>query len=211
MQTLFAIHARLRANHFRRLSMLEKYINAAAKRVKADIVLKNATFVNTLTGKIEEGDIAISADRIVGIGSYEGQREYDVKGLYVLPGYIDSHVHIESSMLSPEEFASLVVPRGTTAIIADPHEITNVCGMAGVEYIYRASQSVPLDVHIQLPSCVPATPFEHSGAILSGKDIEANICRNEVFGLGEFMNFPGVINADPDVIKSWRRLTPQAK
>lgn len=181
--------------------MLEKYINAAAKRVRADIVLKNATFVNTLTGKIEEGDIAITADRIVGIGNYEGAKEYDVKGLYVLPGYIDSHVHIESSMLSPEEFASLVVPRGTTAIIADPHEITNVCGMAGVEYIYKASQSVPLDVHIQLPSCVPATPFEHSGAILSGKDIEANICRNEVFGLGEFMNFPGVIGADEDVVR----------
>ncbi len=181
--------------------MIEKYINSAAKRVKADTVLKNATFVNTLTGKIERGDIAITADRIVGIGAYSGVREIDVSGKVVLPGYIDSHVHIESSMLSPEEFASLVVPRGTTSIIADPHEITNVCGMAGVEYIYKASQSVPLDVHIQLPSCVPATPFETSGAILSGDDIAADICRSEVFGLGEFMNFPGVIGADPDVIK----------
>ena len=181
--------------------MLEKYIDAAAKRVKADIVLKNASFVNTLTGKVERGDIAVTADRIVGIGSYSGEREYDMAGLVVLPGFIDSHVHIESSMLSPEEFASLVVPRGTTTVIADPHEITNVCGMAGLEYIYKASLSVPLDVRIQLPSCVPATPFETSGAVLSGKDVEADICLNEVFGLGEFMNFPGVIGADADVIK----------
>ena len=181
--------------------MLEKYIDAAAKRVKADIVLKNASFVNTLTGKVERGDIAVTADRIVGIGSYSGEREYDMAGLVVLPGFIDSHVHIESSMLSPEEFASLVVPRGTTTVIADPHEITNVCGMAGLEYIYNASLSVPLDVRIQLPSCVPATPFETSGAVLSGKDVEADICLNEVFGLGEFMNFPGVIGADADVIK----------
>ena len=181
--------------------MLKKYIDAAAKRVKADIVLKNASFVNTLTGKVERGDIAVTADRIVGIGSYSGEREYDMAGLVVLPGFIDSHVHIESSMLSPEEFASLVVPRGTTTVIADPHEITNVCGMAGLEYIYKASLSVPLDVRIQLPSCVPATPFETSGAVLSGKDVEADICLNEVFGLGEFMNFPGVIGADADVIK----------
>ena len=181
--------------------MLEKYINAAAKRSKADIVLKNARFVNTLTGKIQAGDIAICGDRIVGIGSYEGQKEYDMSGLTVLPGFIDSHVHIDSSMLSPEEYAALVVPRGTTSVIADPHEITNVCGMDGVEYIYKASQSVPLDVHIQLPSCVPATPFETSGAILSGDDIAVGICRSEVFGLGEFMNFPGVIGADGDVIK----------
>lgn len=181
--------------------MIEKYIDAAAKRVKADIVLKNARFVNTLTRTIEEGDIAITADRIVGIGSYEGKKEYDMNGLIVLPGFIDSHVHIESSMLSPEEYASLVVPRGTTAIIADPHEITNVCGMDGLEYIYTASQSVPLDVHIQLPSCVPATPFETSGAVLSGDDIAKYISLDEVFGLGEFMNFPGVIGADKDVVK----------
>lgn len=190
-----------RAIHSVRTNMLEKYIDAAAKRTKADIVLKNGAFVNTLTGKTERGDIAITADRIVGIGAYEGRTEIDVSGKYVLPGYIDGHVHIESSMLSPEEFASLVVPRGTTSVIADPHEITNVCGMAGFEYMVKAAQNVPLDVHFQLPSCVPATPFETSGAILGGKDIEANICRGEVFGLGEFMNYPGVIGSDPDVIK----------
>ena len=192
------VHAK-RANA--RSIMLERFINAAAGRVKADVVLKNASYVNVFTGRVDKGDIAVVADRIVGIGSYEGEREIDVKGLTVLPGYIDGHVHIESSMLSPEEFASLVVPRGTTSVIADPHEITNVCGLDGLDYIYRASQSVPLDVHIQLPSCVPATPFETSGAVLTSKDIASAICRSEVFGLGEFMNFPGVISADGEVVK----------
>ncbi len=181
--------------------MLEKYINAAAGRVKSDVVLKNATYVNVLNGKIEEGDIAIVGERIVGVGNYSGNKEIDVKGLVVLPSYIDAHVHIESSQLSPEEYASLIVPRGTTTIIADPHEVTNVCGMAGAEYIAKASENVPLDVKVQLPSCVPATPFETSGAILSGKDIEENIDNNYIFGLGEFMNFPGVVYSDPDVIK----------
>ncbi|MBO5328357.1 MAG: adenine deaminase [Clostridia bacterium] len=181
--------------------MLEKYVNAAIKRSKADLVLKNATFVNVLNGKIEKGDIAIVDEKIVGIGSYEGQNEIDVKGLTVIPGYIDAHVHIESSQLSPEEFASLIVPRGTTTIIADPHEITNVCGMAGAEYIAKASKNVPLDVKVQLPSCVPATPFETSGAELFGKDIEEHINDDFIFGLGEFMNFPGVISAIPDVLK----------
>ena len=181
--------------------MIKQCIDAAANRVKADIVLRNASYVNVYTGRIEEGDIAIVGDRIVGVGAYEGKKEYDVKGLTVLPGYIDGHVHIESSQLSPEEFASLIVPRGTTTIIADPHEITNVCGMDGVDYIIRASKNIPLDVKVQLPSCVPATPFETSGATLSGKDIEEHICDDGVFGLGEFMNYPGVINADPDVVR----------
>lgn len=181
--------------------MLKKYIFAAAKRTKADIVLKNATFVNTLTGKIEKGDIAITADRIVGVGSYDGAVEYDMSGLVVLPGFIDGHVHIESSMLAPEPFAELVVPRGTTTIIADPHEITNVCGMDGFGYMAEAAKNTPLEVHFQLPSCVPATPFENSGAILSAKDIEAHICRSQVFGLGEFMNYSGVINCDEEALK----------
>lgn len=181
--------------------MLKQYIDAAAGRTKADIVLKHASYVNVYTGRTDKGDIAIVGDRIVGVGKYEGIKEYDVEGLTVLPGYIDGHVHIESSQLSPEEFASLIVPRGTTTIIADPHEITNVCGMDGVDYIIKASKNIPLDVKVQLPSCVPATPFETSGAILSGKDIEEHICDDGVFGLGEFMNYPGVIDADPDVIR----------
>ena len=181
--------------------MLEKYINAARRVIKADLVLKNTTYLDVFTGKLKKGDIAVAGEKIVGIGEYEGEKEIDCSALTVLPGYIDGHVHIESSQLSPEEFASLIVPRGTTTIIADPHEITNVCGMAGCEYIAKASENVPLDVKIQLPSCVPATPFETSGAVLNGKDIAENITNEYIFGLGEFMNYPGVLFCDKDVIK----------
>lgn len=181
--------------------MLERYISAAAGREKAELVLKNAAYLDVFCGVIRKGDIAVVGGKIVGIGSYEGEKELDVSHLTVLPGYIDGHVHIESSQLSPEEFASLIVPRGTTTIIADPHEITNVCGKAGCEYIAKASENVPLDVKIQLPSCVPATPFETSGAVLNGKDTEAILKEGYIYGLGEFMNYPGVINCDADVIK----------
>lgn len=181
--------------------MLEKYIRAARREVKADLVLKNAAYLDVFTGKIRKGDIAVVGDKIVGMGEYEGVTEIDCSSFTVLPGYIDGHVHIESSQLSPEEFASLIVPRGTTTIVADPHEITNVCGMAGCEYIAKASQNVPLDVLLQLPSCVPATPFETSGAVLAGKDIEENIGNDYIFGLGEFMNYPGVLSCDPDTLK----------
>ena len=181
--------------------MLEKYISAAAGREKAELVLKNAAYLDVFCGVIRKGDIAVVGGKIVGIGSYEGEKELDVSHLTVLTGYIDGHVHIESSQLSPEEFASLIVPRGTTTIIADPHEITNVCGKAGCEYIAKASENVPLDVKIQLPSCVPATPFETSGAVLNGKDTEAILKEGYIYGLGEFMNYPGVINCDADVIK----------
>lgn len=181
--------------------MIEKYIKAARRETKADLVLKNTTYVDVFTGTLKKGDIAIVGEKIVGCGEYEGVKEIDCKNLTVVPGYIDGHVHIESSQLSPEEFASLIVPRGTTTIIADPHEITNVCGMAGCEYIAKASQNVPLDIKIQLPSCVPATPFETSGAVLDGKDIAENITNSYIFGLGEFMNYPGVIYCDPNVIQ----------
>lgn len=181
--------------------MLKNLIDAAICRSQCDIVLKNASYVDVFSGDIKKGDIGIVGDRIIGVGDYSGKEEIDVTGLTVLPGYIDAHVHIESSQLSPEEFASLIVPRGTTTIIADPHEITNVCGMAGAEYIAKASENVPLDVKVQLPSCVPATPFETSGATLAGKDIRRHISDSYINGLGEFMNFPGVIYADPDVLE----------
>lgn len=191
--------------------MLEKYIKAARREIKADLVLKNASWLNVFQGRVEKGDIAIVGDRIVGTGEYSGEKEIDCSKLTVLPSYIDGHVHIESSQLSPEEFASLIVPRGTTTIIADPHEITNVCGMAGCEYISKAAESVPLDVKLQLPSCVPATQFETSGAILNGKDIEKNIKNDYIFGLGEFMNYPGVVNCDNDVLKKLEAAHAQDK
>lgn len=181
--------------------MLKRLIKAARREEKAELVLKNSTYIDVFSGKLQRGDIAIVGGRIAGVGSYEGVEEIDCSRYTLLPGFIDGHVHIESSQLSPEEFASLVVPRGTTSVIADPHEITNVCGIAGCEYIATASKNVPLDVYLQLPSCVPATPFETSGAILSGKDVVHNIKNEYVFGLGEFMNYPGVVNCDPDVLE----------
>ena len=180
--------------------MLEKYVKAAKRETPADLVLKNATYLDVFSGKLRKGDIAVVGDKIVGMGEYSGVEEIDCSGLTVLPGFIDGHVHIESSQLSPEEFASLIVPRGTTAIIADPHEIVNVCGMAGCDYIIKASRSVPLDVMLNLPSCVPATPFETSGATLSGKDTEKHIKRDEIFGLGEFMNYPALIGCDSEAL-----------
>ncbi len=181
--------------------MLKDYISAARRTQKAELVLKNATYADVFSGVLRKGDIAVTGGRIVGIGTYSGNEEIDCSNYTVLPAYTDGHVHIESSQLSPEEFAALVVPRGTAAIIADPHEITNVCGMEGCKYIAEASQRVPLSVFLQLPSCVPATPFETSGATLSGADIQNNIQNPYIFGLGEFMNYPGVINCDGDVLK----------
>lgn len=181
--------------------MLEQYIDAAVGRKKAETVLKNGRFVNVFTGEICEGDIAVEGGKIVGFGKYEGKTEYDLAGKIAVPGLIDAHVHIESSQLSPEEFARLVLPRGTTTAIADPHEITNVCGIAGAKYIADASKNTPLEVKVMLPSCVPATAFETSGATLTGADTEKYIGADFIHGLGEFMNYPGVLYKDSEVMK----------
>ncbi len=178
------------------------------KRAKCDLVIENARIFNVFTGEIEEGDIAVAEGRIVGIGrGYEGLSRYDAAGRIALPGLIDSHIHVESSMLSPEEFALRSVPHGTSAIVADPHEIVNVCGVEGAEYMKAAfgrldcEGTSPIDVFLQLPSCVPATPFETSGAVLDGKAVEEEISRELFFGLGEMMNFPGVLSGDGDVLR----------
>ncbi len=181
--------------------MLEKYIKAALKENKCDLVLKNASFVDVFEGTIRVGDIGIKDDRIVGFGEYSGEKEIDCSGKVVIPGLIDGHVHIESSQATPEEFASMIVPYGTTTIIADPHELANVLGMDGVNYVIEASKNVPLDIRVQLPSCVPATPWETSGAILGGKEIAENIVNENINGLGEFMAFPSVIGCDSDTLK----------
>ncbi|PKM58511.1 MAG: adenine deaminase [Firmicutes bacterium HGW-Firmicutes-3] len=166
---------------------------------KAELVLKNCQVVNVLNGQIETGDIAIEKGRIVGVGEYEGIREIDLKHKYVCPGFIDGHVHIESSMLTPSQFSRLVMPKGTTSIIADPHEIANVCGLNGIEYMLKASEKVPLDIYIMLPSCVPSTEFEAAGAILLAKDLKKLKDHPRVIGLGEMMNYPGVIAGNPMV------------
>ncbi|MDF1616068.1 adenine deaminase [Petrocella sp. FN5] len=160
---------------------------------KAELVLKNCQVVNVLNGQIETGDIAIEKGRIVGVGEYEGIKEIDLNHKYVCPGFIDGHVHIESSMLTPSQFSRLVMPKGTTSIIADPHEIANVCGLNGIEYMLKASEKVPLDIYIMLPSCVPSTEFEVAGAVLLAKDLKKLKDHPRVIGLGEMMNYPGVI------------------
>ena len=160
---------------------------------KAALVLKNCQVVNVLNGQIEIGDIAIEKGRIVGVGEYEGHKEIDLHNKYVCPGFIDGHVHIESSMLTPSQFSRLVMPKGTTSIIADPHEIANVCGLDGIEYMLKASEMVPLDIYIMLPSCVPSTEFEVAGAILLAEDLKKLKDHPRVIGLGEMMNYPGVI------------------
>ncbi len=186
---------------------MKHLIDCAMKREKADLVIGNLKIFNVFTGKIEAGELAIADGRIVGVGNgYEGKAFYDGKGRIALPSFIDAHIHIESSMLSPEAWASLAVPRGTGGIVADPHEIVNVCGIAGAEYMKEAFSRLskdgvcPLDVYLQLPSCVPATPFETSGAAIDGRETEREIGRELFFGLGEMMNFPAVLAGDGDVL-----------
>ena len=180
--------------------MLKSMIGIAKGDKKAPLVLKNCNIVNVLSHEIVRGDVAIFNGKIAGIGNYDGIEKIDLEGKYLCPGFIDGHVHIESSMVTPSQFASAIVPRGTTTIIADPHEIANVKGLDGIRYIIEDSKNIPLDVFIVLPSCVPATPFENSGAVLKAEDLKELITHERVLGLGELMNFPGVINCDEDVL-----------
>lgn len=179
---------------------LKKLIDVAMGRVPADVVIKNCKVVNVFSGEITEGNIAICDGQIAGIGEYEGVEVVDAMGRYAAPGFIDSHIHIESSYVSPEELGRLLVPHGGTTIMADPHEIANVCGEQGLAYMVEAGTRTALDIKYELPSCVPATPFENAGAVLDAKEIEKLIPSDDFIGLGEFMNFPGVINNDEDVI-----------
>lgn len=180
---------------------LKKLIDTAAGRIPADVVIKNCKIVNVFSGTITEGDIALCGGQIAGIGEYEGKETVDAQGRYAVPGFIDSHIHIESSYVSPEEIGRLLVPHGATTIIADPHEIVNVCGIKGLDYMMEAAEGTKLDIKYVLPSCVPATPFEYAGAVIGAPEMEEPIRRDEILGLGEFMNFPGVIQADDAVLE----------
>lgn len=179
---------------------LKKLIDVAAGRIPADLVIKNCKVMNVFSGEITSGDIAVSDGMIAGIGTYEGKETVDAKGRYAAPGLIDSHIHIESSYVSPEEIGRLLVPHGATTIIADPHEIVNVCGLRGLEYMLEAAKGTALDIKYVLPSCVPATPFEHAGAVINAPEMEEPLQIEEILGLGEFMNFPGVIQAEDGVL-----------
>ncbi len=179
---------------------LKKLIDVAAGRLPADFVLRNCRIVDVFSGTIREGDLAFCGDQIAGIGAYEGKEEMDGEGRYAAPGFIDGHIHIESSYVSPEEIGRLLVPHGATTIMADPHEIVNVCGLKGLEYMRKAARHTALNIKFELPSCVPATPFEHAGAVLSAEDMREPLAWEEILGLGEFMDFPGVIAARDDVL-----------
>lgn len=176
-------------------------IEIATGREKADLVIENCKIVNVFTQEIISGKLAISGGVFIGIGDYEGIEVIDAKGKYIVPGLIDSHVHIESSMGSPYQFARAVLPRGTTTVISDCHEIANVKGLKGIKYMIESSENLPLDVYIMLPSCVPATKFETSGAILEAEDLEDMMKHKRVLGLGELMNYQGVVFTDEGILK----------
>lgn len=184
----------------RQLAAKQGIIAVAAGREKADLVLKNAKYLNVFSNEFLCGDIAVANGLIAGVGKYDGKTEIDVSGKLVLPGFIDAHIHLESSMVTPAEFAKAVVAHGTTTVITDPHEITNVMGIDGVEYMIQASQNLPIDVHFMMPSCVPATEIDESGAELDCKDIDLYLDNKKVLGLAEMMNYVGVINGDKNVL-----------
>jgi adenine deaminase len=183
------------------VELKQKRVNVAMKKEKADLVIKNANIINVFTKEIVEGDIAICMDQIVGIGNYSGINEIDAKGKYVCPGLIDSHVHIESTMVTPSEFAKAVLPHGTTTIIADPHEIANVCGINGIHFMLNQSKSLPLNVYFMMPSCVPSTPFENNGAVLSAELIEPLLSSERILGLGEVMDYLSVVSGKEEMLK----------
>ncbi|GAB6189122.1 adenine deaminase [Marinitoga arctica] len=182
---------------------IKDIIPVALGNEKPDVLLKNARLVNVFTGEIEKTNVALFRKRIAGIGDYqEGKEVIDLEGMYLLPGFINAHLHIESSMLSPRQFAKAVLLRGTTTVIADPHEISNVLGLDGLEYMIKSTEGIPLNVYIAIPSAVPATNMETSGARLGPEDMVGFVDSypNRIIALGEVMNFPGVINRDSELL-----------
>lgn len=180
---------------------MSNIINVARGLEKADLVIKNASVVNVLSEEIYKADIAVANGLIAGIGKdYCGEKEIDVNGAFVCPSFIDGHVHIESTMMLPDEFAKVVLPAGTTTVVTDPHEISNVFGLHGISFMHEAAKDLPLSFYTMLPSCVPATPFETSGFDLNAYDLALLIDKPWVLGLAEMMNFTGVLNQDKNVM-----------
>jgi adenine deaminase len=181
--------------------MASKLMSVAKGETPADLLLANARIVNVFTGEIEPGDIALCGDRIAGIGDYQAKEVVDVGGRYVAPGLINGHIHPESSMLDIGQYARAVVPHGTTSLVTDLHEIANVGGVAGIKYVLERARRLPFNLFLMAPSCVPATEGESSGATIGAEEIEAILKWPECLGLGEVMNFPGVIGGDEKVLK----------
>ena len=177
-------------NHYS--SMLRKRILVAGHKKPADMVVKKGEILNVFTGEFMEGDLAIVDGVIAGIGSYEGQEIIDAQGKIIVPGFIDGHVHIESSMLTPREFSKVVLQHGVTTVVTDPHEIGNVAGTDGIQYMLEDAKQLPLDIFVMLPSCVPTTPFETNGARLDAEELRPFLSKQEVLGLAEVMDFPSV-------------------
>ncbi len=181
--------------------MIESIIAAARGETKADLLLRNAQVINVLSGDIHKTDVAIHDGLVVGFGEYEAAEVIDLRGQYLSPGFMDAHVHVESSMVKVPEFARAVVPRGVTTVITDPHEIANVLGLEGVRYMLDASENIPLRVFVMMPSCVPATDMETAGARLLAADFSMLFSHPRVIGLAEVMNYPGVIYRVPEVLE----------
>ncbi|MBQ9603899.1 MAG: adenine deaminase, partial [Firmicutes bacterium] len=192
---------------------MEKRIKAALGAAKADLVLKGGNVVDVFNGGIIKADVAIVDRYIVGIGEYSGEKEIDVTGRYIMPAFIDAHAHIESSLLIPSEYARAVVPHGTLTVIADPHEIVNVCGRDGLEYMIDDGTITTMNICFTVPSCVPATPFDHAGCVLDAKAVKElfDDCKYgaKIVGLAEMMNYPGVVYCDKDVLEKLN--TPKVK
>ncbi len=185
------------------INQMKRLIEVAKGKAPADLLLENANLVNVFTGEIYLTNIAIVQGAIAGVGEKytEGKQRLDLKGDYLTPGLMDAHVHLESSLLTPQEYARAIIPHGTTGVFIDPHEIANVLGVVGVEYILKASEKIPLSVYVLAPSCVPASPLETSGATINEEDIESLLRRDRILGLAEVMNFPGVLSQDKEVLK----------
>lgn len=179
---------------------IKRRIAVASKREIADKVIKNGRIIDVFNQEIITGDIAIVDGVFVGIGQYEGHQIIDAQNRYVSPSFIDSHVHIESAMVPPGEFAKVVLPHGVTTVIADPHEIANVAGVEGIQFMLESSENVSMDIFFMLPSSVPATSFEHAGAVLAAEDLEPLFTHKRVLGLGEVMDYPAVLHADEGML-----------
>jgi len=184
----------------KKVETLKKGIDISLNKKKIDLLLKNAKLINTFSGDIYKTDIAVHDGKIVGFGSYDAKNVIDLKGMYVSPGFIDGHIHVESSMVKIPEFAKVVLPCGTTSVVIDPHEIANVLGTEGIKYMLSSSIDAMLGVYVMLPSCVPSTNLETSGATLSANDLSLLLNDERVIGIAEVMNYPGVLNGDRDLL-----------
>ena len=183
---------------------LQRKISLAKGQERVDLLVKNAKIINVFSGEIHETDVAIADGIFVGFGEgYDAKKYYDAQGKFMCPGLIDGHIHIESTLLSPTEFCSVVALRGTSAVICDPHEIANVIGLRGIEYVVQSTINLPVKVYLMMPSCVPATNMETSGAKILANDISEYLHHrypDRIIGLAEMMNYPGVIAEDKEVI-----------